>query len=46
MHTKFRLQNLKKRRHLDDLGVDWIHLAQNMGKWCAHVNMAIKLWVP
>jgi hypothetical protein len=27
-------------------GMDWIHLAQDIDQWRAHVNMVMKLWVP
>jgi len=59
MHTKFWLENLKGRDHLEGLGiggrivfewiligwegVEWIHLAQDMGQWQAVVNMVINL---
>jgi hypothetical protein len=27
-------------------GVNWIHLAQDKGKWCAVVNMVVNFFVP
>jgi hypothetical protein len=27
-------------------GMDWIELAQDMDRWCAHMNVVMNLWVP
>jgi hypothetical protein len=57
MHTKFWLENLERRGHLGELGIDertvltyeganLIHLAQESDQWWAVVNMVMNLWVP
>jgi hypothetical protein len=35
---------LEKQEEEED--VEWIHLAQDRGKWCASVNKVMKLRVP
>jgi hypothetical protein len=33
-------------REIEWESVDWIHLAQDRGKWRAVVNMVMNIWVP
>jgi len=45
MHTKFWSEILNGMDHSEDVGVDWLHLAQNRDKWRALVNTNMKLRV-
>lgn len=54
MHTTFWLQSLKRRNHLEDLGVDgsnWVewsgvgHLAEDRNRWWAFVNTEMDLGI-
>jgi hypothetical protein len=57
MHTRFCWENLKKRDHLEYIGVnvkiilkwgcmDWIDMAQDRDRWRALVNAVMNRRVP
>jgi hypothetical protein len=41
MHTKFGSEHTKGRDYLEDIIVEWIHLAQDRDQWRALVNIKV-----